>query len=164
MSVKFGNDIFIIFEMPGSSYNRPFCCYSVPLLQRSLINPNYWLRFLSYRVSNNALKFFDSYNDTPYWFLNQTMILVRFSYVGFGICLFQIGVNFFFAVKVDLFSKFFAPIFNWNIKRFYIKFPTWEKPTKHHNLIKNYQHWHYWIVYMLNSRPFGCPLSHNRAT
>ena len=68
-------------------------------------------------------KILDSCNDTPYWFLNQTMILVRFFYVGFGIILLQIGSTF-FAVKVDLFSKFFAPILNWNIKRFYTKFPT----------------------------------------
>ena len=69
-------------------------------------------------------KCLDSCNDTPHLFLNQTMILVRFSYVGFGIILLQIVVNSFFAEKVDLFSKFFVPMFHWNITRFYTKFPT----------------------------------------
>ena len=34
MSFKFGNDIFIIFEMPGSSYQRPVGKNNISLLFR----------------------------------------------------------------------------------------------------------------------------------
>ena len=34
MSFKFGNDIFITFEMPGSSYKMPFWKFIIPLLFR----------------------------------------------------------------------------------------------------------------------------------
>ena len=36
MSFKFGNDIFINFEMPGSFGKSTFYCHSVHLIQRSL--------------------------------------------------------------------------------------------------------------------------------
>ena len=34
VSLKFGNDIFITFEMPGSSYKMPFWKIIIPLLFR----------------------------------------------------------------------------------------------------------------------------------
>ena len=62
VSFKFGNDIFITFEMPGSSYSRPVDKIHISLQFRPSVVRGPWIIILMYTLYLLVIGFLITYN------------------------------------------------------------------------------------------------------